>query len=102
VFTGIQHTDLIAVVPKILMTLYQVDLIDEDIVKQWGTHVSKKYTKDKEISKKVRKASEPFLKVGPSYLDFRLHCLTCCSGSRKPMMASPKTTSRGLILSVLY
>ncbi|KAG1777660.1 domain found in IF2B/IF5-domain-containing protein [Suillus placidus] len=38
--------------PKILMALYQID---------WGTRVSNKYV-DKEMSKRVRKASEPFLK----------------------------------------
>jgi translation initiation factor 5 len=67
VFTGIIHPELVAAVPKILMAFYQVDLLDEEAVKSWGTHVSKKYTKDKEISKKVRKASEPFLKVCLSY-----------------------------------
>jgi translation initiation factor 5 len=45
------------------MEFYQHDLIDENVVKQWGTHVSKKYV-DRDTSKKVRKASEPFLKVG--------------------------------------
>ena len=43
------------------MALYQNDILEEDVVTQWGTHVSKKYV-DKETSKKVRKASEPFLK----------------------------------------
>lgn len=61
-FVGIVHPDLIPIVPKILMQYYQVDILDEEVVKQWGTHVSKKYV-DKETSKKVRKASEPFLKV---------------------------------------
>jgi translation initiation factor 5 len=60
-FVGLAHPDLLPVVPKILMALYQKDLLDEEVVTQWGTHVSKKYV-DKEISKKVRKASEPFLK----------------------------------------
>ncbi|KAH9481252.1 putative eukaryotic translation initiation factor 5 [Psilocybe cubensis] len=60
-FVGFSHPDLIAAVPKILMAFYQIDLIDEDVVTQWGTHVSKKYV-DKDTSKKVRKASEPFLK----------------------------------------
>ncbi|KAI0726026.1 eukaryotic translation initiation factor 5 [Fomitopsis betulina] len=60
-FVGIVHPELIPIVPKILMQYYQVDILDEEVVKQWGTHVSKKYV-DKEISKKVRKASEPFLK----------------------------------------
>jgi translation initiation factor 5 len=44
------------------MQFYQSDILEEDVIKQWGTHVSKKYV-DRDISKKVRKASEPFLKV---------------------------------------
>lgn len=59
---GNEYPDLIPAVPKILMEFYQVDILDEDVVKQWGTHVSKKYV-DRDVSKKVRKASEPFLKV---------------------------------------
>lgn len=58
---GLTHPELIPSVPKVLMALYQVDVLEEDVVTQWGTHVSKKYV-DKETSKKVRKASEPFLK----------------------------------------
>ncbi|THH32599.1 hypothetical protein EUX98_g1571 [Antrodiella citrinella] len=58
---GIYHPGLIEVVPKILMEFYQADILEEEVVQQWGTHVSKKYT-DKETSKRVRKASEPFLK----------------------------------------
>ncbi|KZT08930.1 eukaryotic translation initiation factor 5 [Laetiporus sulphureus 93-53] len=58
---GVTHPDLIAAVPKILMEFYQADILEEDVVKQWGTHVSKKYV-DRDTSKKVRKASEPFLK----------------------------------------
>ncbi|WVQ85245.1 hypothetical protein IAT38_007410 [Cryptococcus sp. DSM 104549] len=46
---------------KILMVLYQADILDEEVVQQWGTHVSKKYV-DKETSKKVRKNAEAFLK----------------------------------------
>lgn len=61
-FVGVIHPDLVVAVPKILMAFYQVDVLDEEIVKQWGTHVSKKYV-DRETSKKVRKASEPFLKA---------------------------------------
>ncbi|KAH8831283.1 domain found in IF2B/IF5-domain-containing protein [Flagelloscypha sp. PMI_526] len=61
-FLGWHHEDIIPVaVPKVLMNFYQADVLDEEVVKQWGTHVSKKYV-DKETSKKVRKASEPFLK----------------------------------------
>lgn len=58
---GIAHPDILPTIPKILMELYQIDVLDEEVVTQWGTHVSKKYV-DKETSKKVRKASEPFLK----------------------------------------
>ncbi|KAM5542213.1 hypothetical protein V8D89_004086 [Ganoderma adspersum] len=58
---GVEHPDLIPAVPKILMEFYQVDVLEEEVVKQWGTHVSKKYV-DRDTSKKVRKASEPFLK----------------------------------------
>ncbi|THV07288.1 hypothetical protein K435DRAFT_742330 [Dendrothele bispora CBS 962.96] len=58
---GITYPDLTPAVPKILMALYQADILEEEVVTQWGTHVSKKYV-DKDTSKRVRKASEPFLK----------------------------------------
>jgi len=58
---GLTYPDLIPSVPKVLMALYQADLIEEEVVTQWGTHVSGKYV-GKAVSKKVRKASEPFLK----------------------------------------
>ncbi|EJD04476.1 eukaryotic translation initiation factor 5 [Fomitiporia mediterranea MF3/22] len=60
-FVGVTHPDLVPSIPKILMAFYQADALEEEVVKQWGTHVSKKYV-DKDTSKKVRKASEPFLK----------------------------------------
>ncbi|KAF9466602.1 domain found in IF2B/IF5-domain-containing protein [Collybia nuda] len=58
---GIVHPELLPVVPKVLMELYQIDVIEEEVITQWGTHVSRKFV-DKETSKRVRKASEPFLK----------------------------------------
>ncbi|KIJ13433.1 hypothetical protein PAXINDRAFT_170498 [Paxillus involutus ATCC 200175] len=58
---GLAYPELIASVPKILMAFYQNDILEEEVITQWGTHVSKKYV-DKETSKRVRKASEPFLK----------------------------------------
>ena len=61
-FVGMTYPELTPSVPKILMEFYQADVLEEDVIKQWGTHVSKKYV-DKDTSKKVRKASEPFLKV---------------------------------------
>ncbi|KAF8510801.1 eukaryotic translation initiation factor 5 [Hysterangium stoloniferum] len=58
---GVEQPMLIPAVPKILMGFYQADVLDEEVVTQWGTHVSKKYV-DRDVSKRVRKASEPFLK----------------------------------------
>jgi len=58
---GVNYPQLISAVPKILMEFYQNDVLEEDIITQWGTHVSKKYV-DRDVSKKVRKASEPMLK----------------------------------------
>lgn len=94
---GLTHPDLLPMVPKILMALYQKDLLDEEVVTQWGTHVSKKYV-DKEISKKVRKASEPFLKVLHLFifnLIVPLLIILISSGSRRPttMMMTTKTRS---------
>ena len=67
---GMMHPELIPAIPKILMAFYQADILDEEVVQQWGTHVSKKYV-DKETSKKVRKASEPFLKVSVYHIPCR-------------------------------
>ena len=47
---------------KVLMALYQADVLDEEVIRTWGTHVSKKYV-DKDKSKKVRKSADAFLKV---------------------------------------
>lgn len=60
-FVGNQHKDLISKVPQILMTLYQSDIINEEVAKPWGTKASKKYV-DIATSRKVRQAAEPFLK----------------------------------------
>lgn len=72
---GLVHPDLIPAIPKVLMALYQIDVLDEEVITQWGTHVSKKYV-DKDTSKKVRKASEPFLKVCPIHIEYRFIPLT--------------------------
>ena len=58
---GVQYPTLIPNgVPKVLMSLYQIDALEEEVVKTWATHVSKKYV-DKDTSKKVRKAAGPFV-----------------------------------------
>jgi hypothetical protein len=91
---GLAHPDLLPAVPKILMELYQIDAIEEEVVTQWGTHVSKKFV-DKETSKRVRKASEPFLKVS-NPLTFslceKLGLIVLLSGSKKLMMTTKMTS----------
>jgi hypothetical protein len=95
-FFGFAHPDKIAEVSKVLMEFYQIDILDEEIVIQWGTHVSKKYV-DKDTSKKVRKASEPFLKVSIFSNMFVLSAtLILFSGSRRPTMTMRKTMSKSM------
>lgn len=59
-YLGLENQGLIEKVPKILVTVYNKDLISEDVILNWGTKVSKKYVA-KDISKKVRKAAKPFI-----------------------------------------
>lgn len=59
-YLGLENQALIPAVPKILVTLYDKELINEDVITAWGSKVSKKYV-PKDISKKVRKAAKPFL-----------------------------------------
>lgn len=60
-FLGTEKQDLIPLLPKILVKLYDLELVSEDVILGWGSKVSKKYV-PKEVSKKVRKAAKPFLK----------------------------------------
>lgn len=58
---GVEQPSLVPLgVPKLLMMLYQLDVLDDEFVKNWGSHVSKKYV-DKDVSKKVRRSAAPFL-----------------------------------------
>lgn len=45
---------------KILMVLYNEDILPEEFLTKWGTKASKKYI-DLPTSKKVRKSAEAFL-----------------------------------------
>jgi len=45
---------------KILLVLYNEDILPEDVITKWGTKASKKYV-DLSTSKKVRKSAETFL-----------------------------------------
>ncbi|BGP28156.1 translation initiation factor eIF-5 [Rhodotorula toruloides] len=58
---GVDYPDAVAQTPKVLMELYQNDIMDEDAIKHFATHVSKKYV-SKDVSKRVRKAAEPMVK----------------------------------------
>jgi len=60
-FVGNDHPGLIGAIPSILMAYYEHELATEETIQKWGSHASKKYV-DLPISKKVRKAAEPFLK----------------------------------------
>jgi len=59
-FVGLDHPELIPAVPSILMAYYDNDLASEESIKRWGSKASKKYV-ELAVSKKVRKAAEPFL-----------------------------------------
>lgn len=57
----LENPNLEKLVPNILFTLYNNDLVSEDVVIQWGSRASKKYV-DKETSKKVRTKAKSFIK----------------------------------------
>lgn len=59
-FLGLEKPALIPQTPKILVKLYDKELLSEDIILSWGSKVSKKYV-PKDVSKKVRKAAKPFI-----------------------------------------
>lgn len=60
-FVGVEYPDkLIPAVPSILMTLYQEDIITEDVLTAWCNKAGKKYV-DISTSRKVRQAAKPFL-----------------------------------------
>lgn len=59
-FLGLEKPALIPTLPKILVKLYDKELISEDVILSWGSKVSKKYV-PKDVSKKVRKAAKPFI-----------------------------------------
>ncbi|KAJ9101397.1 hypothetical protein QFC19_005170 [Naganishia cerealis] len=60
-FLGMEKPELIPALPKILMSVYEHDIVNENVILAWGSKVSKKYVA-KDISKKVRRAAKPFIK----------------------------------------
>jgi translation initiation factor 5 len=61
-FVGLTHPELVAQVPKILLAFYNGDVLTEEALLKWGSKKSSSRFVDKETSRKVRKAAQPFLK----------------------------------------
>lgn len=59
-FLGLEHPELIPLAPKILVQLYNNDIISEKQIIDFGTKCSKRFV-SKNISKKVRRAAKPFI-----------------------------------------
>lgn len=59
-FLGTEKQELIPLLPKILVSVYDKELISEEVILSWGSKVSKKYV-SKDVSRKVRKAAKPFI-----------------------------------------
>ncbi|KAI8978596.1 domain found in IF2B/IF5-domain-containing protein [Pilobolus umbonatus] len=58
---GIDYKDaLIKKIPTILMKLYDLDIIEDEVFLKWGEKPSKRYV-EREISKEIKKAAQPFL-----------------------------------------
>merc|ERR1712062_291682 len=56
------HKDvLLPKVAHILKSFYDEDIIDEEVILEWGKKVSKKYV-SKELAEQIHKNAEPFLK----------------------------------------
>merc|ERR1719400_1293274 len=57
------ETNKAALLPKvavILKAFYDEDILEEEVILEWGTKVSKKYV-SKELSQQIHKKAEPFL-----------------------------------------
>ncbi|AET39692.1 translation initiation factor eIF5 Ecym_4671 [Eremothecium cymbalariae DBVPG len=59
-FLGLERPKLIPILPKILLQLYNNDIISEEQIMDFGTRCSKRFV-PKEVSKKVRRAARPFI-----------------------------------------
>lgn len=58
---GVDYKDaLLKKIPTILMKIYDLDLIEDEVFIKWGEKPSKRYV-EKDISKEIKKAAAPFL-----------------------------------------
>jgi translation initiation factor 5 len=55
------HRELIPKVAIILKAFYDADILDEDVLFEWNSKVSKKYV-SKELSQELHSKAEPFFK----------------------------------------
>lgn len=51
---------LLKKVPKILMEIYDLDIIEDEVFLKWGEKPSKRYV-ERDVSKEIKKAAAPFL-----------------------------------------
>ncbi|CAG8956075.1 hypothetical protein HYFRA_00011859 [Hymenoscyphus fraxineus] len=58
---GKEKPEMYELTPKVLLVLYNEDLLTEEVITKWGTKASKKYV-DPSTNKKIRKSAEAFLK----------------------------------------
>ncbi|AMD22995.1 HHR226Wp [Eremothecium sinecaudum] len=59
-FLGLDKPELIPTLPKILVTLYNEDIVSEEQIISFGSKCSKRFV-PKDVSKKVRRAAKPFI-----------------------------------------
>lgn len=58
---GLEHKDkLLKKLPVILMKIYDLDVVEDDVFIKWGEKPSKRYV-DKDTSKEVKTAAKPFI-----------------------------------------
>lgn len=60
-FFGLEKPSLLPIISKVLLKVYDKELVSEEVIINWGSKVSKKYV-PKDVSKKVRKTAKPFVK----------------------------------------
>jgi len=58
---NVHHDALVPKVPLILKTFYDLDILDEEVILEWASKVSKKYV-SKDVAKEIHEKASPFIK----------------------------------------
>lgn len=59
---GVEHTTtLLSKTPLVLKLCYELDIIDEEVMIDWATKLSRKYV-SKEVSRQIHNKASPFIK----------------------------------------